>query len=125
MLTDLLMRAKSNYVISVDYLRALRSLHTLMVSKQLDPEYPRIISNFRGLFDACFRLGMIKMTPKIHLLYHHLEDHMRETNETLWYADTSGKSCSFPEIFSMIDLFRNRVRPRRPPPLGRGPQLPC
>lgn len=84
----------SRYMVAVPYLRSLRNLHSLMVAKSLNVEYPRIIQEFRDLFDQCFNIGFLSETPKVHLLYSHLEDHFRDTGETLWYADTSGEiSC--------------------------------
>lgn len=80
----------SQFMVAIDYLRSLRALHTLMVSKTLDTEYPRIIREFRALFDKVYKLGLVEETPKCHLLYDHLEDYFDTTNETLWYADTSG-----------------------------------
>ena len=91
MLSDMLTEINSKFLISVDYLRSLKDLHVLMVSKSLDPNFPTIIQRFRDRFNDCFNLGLIRETPKCHLLLDHLEDHMVMTNETLWYADTSGK----------------------------------
>ena len=90
-LTDMLTKAKSKYLIAVEYLRCLRALHSLMVSKLLNPQYKTIINEFRVLFDKCFRMGLVTETPKCHILYCHLEEWFDERKETLWWADTSGE----------------------------------
>ena len=105
MLHDMLVEVDSDFLLAVDYLRSLRSLHRLMVSKTLDKEYPKIIGDFRVLFDQLYDLGLINETPKCHLLYSHLEEWFRETEETLWFADTSGKNTTlFTEKVDLIDF---------------------
>ena len=103
MLSEELIKVKSKYVIAVDYLRSLRSLHSLMVSKTKNPEYKTIIDKFRVLFDQCFDLGLVTETPKCHILYCHLEEWFDEHEETLWWADTSGEvTIMFKEEFHLI-----------------------
>ena len=92
-LSDLLKKIKSKFLVSVDYLRILKKLHSMMVSKTLAPdiEYKTAIKEFHVLFDRVHHLELVNETPKIHLISDHLEDWFDKTRMTLWWADTSGK----------------------------------
>ena len=89
-LSDMLQAEQSPYVRAVKYLKSLKVLYSRMVSKTLSDDYADVIDTFRELFDEMYDIELINFTVKIHLLYHHLEDYMRETEGTLFFADTSG-----------------------------------
>lgn len=104
-LSELLIEENSPYLIAVEYLRSLKKVHSLMVSKTLDEEaYPTVLKEFRALFDQVHHLALVNETPKIHLISAHLEDWFRTHRETLWWADTSGNNyiskCGLSLIFS-------------------------
>ena len=81
----------SPYSVAVQYLRTLKNLYHLMVSKKLASNWKRVINDFRHYFDICYDLKLVNMTPKVHMLYDHLWQWCHETGETLFFADTSGK----------------------------------
>ena len=84
-------RIGSPFTVAVPYLRSLRNLYHLMVSKTLASNWRTVIDDFRRHFDMCYDLKLVNMTPKCHMLYDHLWQWCDETNETLFFADTSGK----------------------------------
>ena len=73
-----LAKIKSPFLRAVDYLRALKSLYQLMVSKTLSEDYPDVIDRFRDLFDEMYDVKLINFTPKIHMMYHHLGKHSKK-----------------------------------------------
>ena len=77
--------------VAIDYLKSLKSLHVLCVSKTRDPNYMKIIEKFRNCFKRAWDLNLINNTPKAHQLLSkiHLEAHMR-SGKTFWYTDTNG-----------------------------------
>ena len=90
-LSDRLHEIGSPYTVAVQYLRTLKDLYHLMVSKRLASNWQKIIDDFRRHFDMCYDLELINMTPKCHMLYDHLWQWIDATGETLFFADTSGK----------------------------------
>ena len=76
---------------AIDYLKSLKSLHVLCVSKTRDDDYINIIEHFRKCFKKAWDLDLINNTPKAHQLLSkiHLEAHLR-SGKTFWYTDTNG-----------------------------------
>ena len=63
-------------------------------TEQLDlHDYKQVIKRFREQFDRMYYdLELLYMTPKVHMLYDHLEEWMDDNEgETLFFADTSGR----------------------------------
>ena len=93
-LSAMLHRVKSPFTVAVPYLRSLKNLYHLMVSKKLASNWEVVINDFRSHFDMCYDLELVNMTPKVHMLYDHLWQWCDERGETLFFADTSGR-CTF------------------------------
>ena len=92
-LEELLTEERSPYADSVDYLRSLKAVYSIMVAKTVAPDYKQVIKRFREQFDRMYYdLELLYMTPKVHMLYDHLEEWMDDNEgETLFFADTSGR----------------------------------
>lgn len=57
-------------------------------------DYARTIQDFRDAFDRMYDLGFLSETPKVHILYSHLEDYLDiQANNNRWtlaLADCQG-----------------------------------
>ena len=62
----------------------------LFFRNDLDPNYREIIQVFRIRFIKMFKMGILYMTPKVHVCFHHIEQIMTGTGETLALSDCSG-----------------------------------
>ena len=97
---------------SIDYLLKLQALYLMCArylvfclfcftkslksysSKTLPQNYAETIQEFRDSFDNMYALGFLAETPKIHILYSHLEDYLniqaKNNRWTLALADCQG-----------------------------------
>ena len=97
---------------SIDYLKKLRALYLMCAryflfcsllflqhfysysSKTLPRDYAQTIQEFRDSFDNMYAFGFLAETPKIHILYSHLEDYLdiqaKNNRWTLALADCQG-----------------------------------
>ena len=57
----------------VRYLRSLRLVHEISLSRALPSSYPVVMAEFRAAFEVVFRLGYTNWTPKCHIVYSHFE----------------------------------------------------
>ena len=57
----------------VRYLRSLRMVHEISVSRALPSSYPVVMAEFREAFEVIFRLRYANWTPKVHIVYSHFE----------------------------------------------------
>ena len=57
----------------VRYLRSLRMVHEISVSRALPSSYPVVMAEFREAFEVVFRLRYANWTPKVHIVYSHFE----------------------------------------------------
>ena len=58
--------------------------------RDLDRNYREIIQIYRKRFLKMYKLGIINMTPKCHVLFHHLEHIMSSTGKSLALSDCNG-----------------------------------
>ena len=61
--------SNSPFDVSIPYIESCMKLYHMTTSKTLDPNWRRLIRNFRLHFDHLNRMGIVNMTPKIHKIY--------------------------------------------------------
>ena len=76
------------------FLCLVQKLYKLYYSKELPRNYASIIQEFRYHFDNMYSLEFLTETPKIHILYSHLEDYLdiqaKKDTWSLALADCQG-----------------------------------
>ena len=75
----------------VRYLKSLRAVHMVSVSKELCPEaeYTEVFDEFRASLQEMIGLKLATHTPKCHIASGHFEEYFKLTGRTLYYADCS------------------------------------
>lgn len=80
---DYLLRLKELYAMCVRYFICLSHIsgkyldhYQLIYSKELPEDYVETCHKFRVMFDHMYNMGFLSETPKIHILYSHLEEYL-------------------------------------------------
>ena len=71
------------------YLRSLRELHKMCVRKEYSPDHQEYIDTFEQRFKVVREMKLISFTTKCHIILSHIPTYMRETQQSLYTADTS------------------------------------
>ena len=72
-----------------EYLRSLRDLYAMCVSKELPEDWSRAIDEFSAAFHVCHQLELVSWTPKCHIALTHIREYIELTGRSLYCADTS------------------------------------
>ena len=80
---DYILRLKELYAMCVRYFICLFHIvwnnldhYQLIYSKELPEDYVDTCHNFRVMFDHLYDMGFLSETPKIHILYSHLQQYL-------------------------------------------------
>ena len=71
-----------------NFLRSIRHLHVMSVSKDLG-DYKTVITNFEEHFFNLFHKYQLAMTLKVHIVLHHYQYYFETTGET--FKETNGE----------------------------------
>ncbi len=88
----------------------LEALHRVVVGvfgQILDPETANDISTFEETFMGAMRTHNPRMTPKVHMLIHHVPGYVRRTGNQL--GSTSGQVPK--RQHTIFDIFYHRFKP--------------
>ena len=68
-LSQMLQREKSDFLVAIPYLRSLRNLYHMMVSKSLVENWEQLVKEFQHYFDLCYAVKLVNMTPKVFSIF--------------------------------------------------------
>lgn len=78
----------------ITYLRSVKELYQVCVSKILVPNFQEVIERWKMAFDQMHNLHHLSMTVKAHNFYHHLETFFSHTGQSLHFASAEGIEAS-------------------------------
>ncbi len=87
----------------VECLEALYRVVVGVFGQILDPEFEDDTSTFAETFMGSMRTHNPRMTPKVHVLVHHVPEYVRRTGVQFGSASGTGESAQIFLIFSTTD----------------------